>query len=159
MLTTVHAETSSRCPFAIAEEYAIAYLRAAERGERQAVLRASLAPSLPVLSRKVWLSFSLATDVEESGRRHDEIRVRWDAQSRLYPDFRGTVRFRIESAATTRVVIDGTYEPPFGIIGRLFDALVGRRLAQATMHDLASRLGRELEEREDAWRKSHPVPA
>lgn len=157
MRTTVTAEASADCAFSIAQEYATEYLRRAEAGGPEAEI--SVPWPLPIpLRRRVALSFGLHSDDREEGRPHDEIRVRWLSGSALLPDFRGSVRFRIDGTRT-RVLVDGSYAPPLGTLGRWFDALAGRRLARASLQDAADRLARHLTERERAWRAAHPAPA
>ncbi len=45
---------------------------------------------------------------------------------------------------TSRLEIDGTYEPPGGLPGRAFDALVGSRIARASLTGLVADLARAL---------------
>jgi len=99
----------------------------------------------------------LAIDLVEEGRRHDEIRLRWSSGSKLFPNFRGTVRFRIEQTFT-RVLVDGSYAPPLGVLGAAFDRFIGRHLAARTLDDLAGRIARALEKREREWEAAHPAP-
>jgi hypothetical protein len=158
-VTHVHVEATCKCPFAIAEEYARQYLERAERGGAEAALVVGLPGVLPALVRHVNVSFTLARDIQEAGRLHDEIRLRWLSGSPLYPDFRGTLRFRIAGVMRTGIILDGSYHPPFGIAGRVFDMLVGRWIAKRTLTDLAARLSSDLEEKELAWRRAHPINA
>jgi hypothetical protein len=143
---TVHAEILANCPFSVSAEYASEYLKEAEGGGNGAVLHAG------PLGHRVTVCFGLRTDVTESGRSHDEILLRWSAGSAWLPDFVGTLRIRIENAST-RLVLDGSYAPPGGPLGRLFDAIAGRRIARATAEDVLRRVARALEERELLWRK------
>jgi hypothetical protein len=99
------------------------------------------------------MSFGLHADVGEPGRRHEEIRLRWNSGSRLLPNFRGAVSFRIEGTRT-RIFIDGSYDAPLGLIGRYFDDAIGKRVARVSLQDLADRLAGFLELRERAWRQS-----
>lgn len=151
--TSIHVERQCTCPFSIAQEYAVAYLKAAEAGGPEARIGISWPKPLPVLRRRVWFSFGLALDVAEAGRLHDEIRLRWNGGSALFPNFRGTVRFRIAGAGTI-VLFDGTYEPPLRIAGLCFDRVIGRWIAKRTLQDLARRICDESERRERDWRAS-----
>ena len=155
-LTTVHAERTSECPFSMAESYAVDYLAQAEKGGPEAFLRVPVLRGFPALRRRVRLSFGIAIDLLEGGRPHDEIRLRWSSGSKLFPNFRGTVRFRIEQTFT-RVVIDGSYAPPLGGIGAAFDCWIGRHVATRTVDDLAQRIALALERREREWETAHPV--
>jgi hypothetical protein len=156
-LTTVHAEQTCDCPFSVAESYAVDYLEQAEKGGPEAILRVPLFGGLTAFRRRVQPSFGLAIDLVEEGRRHDEIRLRWSSGSKLFPNFRGTVRFRIEQTFT-RVLVDGSYAPPLGVLGAAFDRFIGRHLAARTLDDLAGRIARALEKREREWEAAHPAP-
>lgn len=152
-LTHVYVERSCACPFSIAEDYAIDFLKEAERGGDKACVYAQLPGPLPALTRGVKFSFGLSEDVTDKGRRHEEILLRWSGGSRFYPDFSGTVRFRIEHLHT-RIMIEGAYRPPFGRVGKVFDSFAGRWIAERTLGDLATRISVELETKEQQWRKS-----
>jgi hypothetical protein len=157
-LTTVHTERTSECPFSAAETYAVDYLEQSEKGGPEAFLRVPLIGGLLALRRRVQLSFGIAIDAVEEGRPHDEIRLRWSSGSWLFPNFHGSVRFRIERTST-RVLIDGSYAPPLGRIGAVFDRWIGRHIATQTLDDLARRIARALEQREREWEATHPAPA
>ena len=38
------------------------------------------------------------------------------------------------SAKETQVVLEGNYEPPLGLVGKALDAVVGHRIAEASVH-------------------------
>lgn len=137
-------ERTVRCPFSIAEDYVSAYLQRAERGGAEGILHVG------ALRRHVRLHFGRRSDLREPGRHHDELVLHWTSGSPLLPDFHGTIDFRI-AAPGTRVIVEGSYRPPLGWIGRAFDALLGRHIARATMRDLVDHLATDAETREQAW--------
>ncbi len=96
------------------------------------------------IKHPVAVQFRHQRDATEPGRSHDEIVFEWNALSRWLPNFRGVLRFRIESSRT-RIILHGEYVLPFGALGSLFDRVIGHRLAQATASDLLDRLARALE--------------
>lgn len=147
----VSAQAYAVCPFSIAGEYAIEYLRRAETGAEEAEIRLAVAFLPPVIRRRVAMTFELHCDVTEVGRQHDEIRLRWSTGSPLLPDFRGTLRFRINGSGTD-VLVEGSYRIPFGRPGRLFDSVAGRHIARASVGDLARRIAAALEANQHAWR-------
>jgi hypothetical protein len=61
-----------------------------------------------------------------------------------YPRFSGTLSVAEDGAGWSRIEIDGSYRPPFGIAGAVFDAAVGQRIAQATASELLAELKRQL---------------
>jgi hypothetical protein len=148
----VSLEEHAACPFSISQEYAVAYLRRAEAGESEAEIRVPIAFLPAFIRRRVALTFGLHYDQTESGRPHDEIHLHWNAGMPCLPDFAGTVRFRI-AGTECDVLIDGSYRIPFGMLGRVFDDLVGRHIAIASLRDLARRIADALETSEREWRK------
>jgi hypothetical protein len=143
----------ANCPFSIALEYTEDYFRAAQAGGEEAVIRLG-APRWgrwPIFGRRVAVSFGVRADVTDRGRSHDEVLLRWCGRSRLLPDFRGTVRMRI-AGHRTRVIVEGEYVPPGGMLGVVFDVLLGRWIAHASLADLAARLAASLGEQERRWR-------
>jgi hypothetical protein len=150
---TITVTTQAECPFSIAAEYAQEYLRNAEAGAVESLVRVPWFHALPALAHRVRMSFGLHVDTTDVGRRHEEIRLRWSSGSPLLPNFRGTICFRIE-ATRTRILIEGTYDAPFGVLGRCFDDVIGKRIARASLQDLGDRLATFLGLRERAWRQS-----
>jgi hypothetical protein len=61
-----------------------------------------------------------------------------------YPAFAGTLSVAQEAVGWSRIEIDGTYSPPFGIAGAAFDAAIGHRIAQGTASELLGELKRIL---------------
>jgi hypothetical protein len=148
----VTVESVADCPFSMAEEYAAEYLRAAEQHGPEGAI------GVPVVRRDVTLTFGVHSDIADDGRRHDEVRVRWQSGVRFLPDFRGTIRFRIDGNRT-RILVEGTYAPPFGALGAAFDRLAGGSIARASMQDLADRIATHLTRREGEWRLRHAAGA
>jgi hypothetical protein len=157
MQTHVHQEALADCPFSIAEEYATMYLHRAERGGTEAVLHVPLCGHglFRGPSKTVRFSFGIRKDSEEQGRSHDELKLQWIAGSPFLPNFCGTLRFRVAGTGT-RIVLDGSYTPPGHSFGRVFDKVLGRRIAAKTCEDLVKRIAADLTDRERAWRRDAP---
>ena len=67
------------------------------------------------------------------------------------PGFAGTLTLRAgEDYSECELELHGRYDPPGGIPGMLFDSMVGRRIARATLGALLDGVGRNLS---DAHRK------
>lgn len=64
--------------------------------------------------------------------------VSWQAEgSGAFPVFHGELIVRADNDYNSfGIAIDGTYEPPGGIAGKVFDAVVGKRLAAETTQNL-----------------------
>jgi len=114
------------------------------------------APFSPVLSRSVNVRFQRQRDRTEPGRAHDEFDFDWNARSHWLPNFHGVLRLRADSLKT-RIIMTGFYVPPFGRLGGIFDRYVGHNLADASAHDMVSRLARSLEEHWAAERRASLV--
>lgn len=75
----------------------------------------------------------------------------WKAASRegLFPSMSAELSLSPMTFAETRVELDGVYRPPLAVVGRVFDAAVGHRIAEAVVHrlvrDLVEQIRRELE--------------
>jgi hypothetical protein len=153
VITRITVERIARVPFSVAHEYAEEFFREAERYvDVRVPLRDLFWALRGKLHRPVRLTFALHPDEAEDGRLHDAMMVEWEAGTRLFPQFHGTLRMRIASVETTRLVLEGAYRPPLGRLGIIFDRLVGRRIARATMLDLLGRLVVRMEHREGEFR-------
>jgi hypothetical protein len=77
--------------------------------------------------------------------------IAWDAGTTREgiptPSFEGTLTVRAgEDYDVSDIVLDGTYTPPGGAIGALFDEIAGRRIASATLGALLDGVARDLED-------------
>jgi hypothetical protein len=87
----------------------------------------------------------LGAAVAEPGRVR--LSVEWRARSAapLFPTMRAELVATPVNAGTVRLDLDGRYRPPAGILGRLADRLIGRRVAVASLSGLVDGLARQLE--------------
>lgn len=78
--------------------------------------------------------------------------VEWapDRHQRLLPSFAGRLLLAADGEASTVLQLQGTYHVPLGAAGRFGDAVVGRRIARASITELLERIGRRLHERHTA---------
>ncbi len=160
MSTRVAVERIVRCPFSVAHDYAEDFFRDAAGAVELRVPIRDLAPTREGhLRKRVRLVAERIRDEHDPGRVNDALEIDWVAGTRFFPDFRGMLRLRIDTVETTRLSLEGTYEAPFGVPGRAFDVLVGRRIARATMRDLLRRLGDAMEQREAEFRAGGPAKA
>lgn len=77
------------------------------------------------------------------------LRVAWRPEGTVaLPTFEGTLAARGgDDSGATYIEIDGSYTPPFGIAGQIFDAAIGKRIAQATAREFLSDLKAAIEKR------------
>lgn len=95
-------------------------------------------------------------DHTDETRIHDALTLRWTTPSRIpLPVMSGLITVRPNGLAT-EVRMEGTYVPPFGAAGRLFDRIVGRHLAQRTVSRFLDELSNSIERE---WQKERPGTA
>lgn len=59
----------------------------------------------------------------------------------VYPAFSGTLTVRADEDYTSAILeLEGTYSPPMGAAGKVFDKTLGRRIAGLTMQSLLQNL-------------------
>jgi hypothetical protein len=150
MTSIVRSERIADCPFSVAVEYADNFFK------RDADELGRFTVHLGVLRRAVTFSFGVHYDVGDGARGQNELHFTWSARSRLLPNLSGILQFAIASYKETRIVLAGTYEPPLGPLGSIFDAVIGHRLAAATANDFVARIAGALEAQERAFRARHP---
>lgn len=84
------------------------------------------------------------------GDRKTELQIAWSAATAagLFPSMEATLSIYPLSAHETQIEIDGAYRPPLGAVGHALDAVVGHRIAEASVlrfvQDIAGRINREL---------------
>jgi hypothetical protein len=74
------------------------------------------------------------------------MKLRWQAAKRpgLFPTMQATLSFYPLSPEETQLDLEGEYEPPLGLVGAGADALVGHRIAEASVHRFVREIGRRL---------------
>lgn len=89
------------------------------------------------------------TPNKRPGDMTPRFRVHWEAASGgLYPVFDGELTIGAdEDYDAFWLVLDGGYVPPGGIAGKVFDAVVGNTIAQATANGLLADMRASIEAR------------
>lgn len=94
-------------------------------------------------------------DVEERrdealGTLSTRLPLEWEAANKpgLFPLMKGELLLYPLTSTETQLDFSGLYEPPFGTVGKAMNAMVGHRIAEASVHqfinDVASYLRRAL---------------
>jgi hypothetical protein len=86
-------------------------------------------------SAAVEVRYSLVDDWTHLVRRHAGLAFAWQPRLRAFPRFGATLTVR-PHAGMSAVMLEGSYTPPGGPFGKLFDRLIGERLANRTMDAL-----------------------
>jgi hypothetical protein len=85
-----------------------------------------------------------------------KLHLQWEAATlpRLFPLMRGELSVYPLTSTETQLDFSGTYEPPFGAVGKTMNAVIGHRIAEASVHqfvaDVAGYLRRALAEDDSA---------
>lgn len=86
------------------------------------------------------IDLKVAGIAEDTGETHAEkalhVDLEWEAAQapRLFPLMRGRLSAWPLSATETQLDFDGRYQPPLGALGTALDAMVGHRIAEASVH-------------------------
>jgi hypothetical protein len=148
-MTALHLRRPVACPAAQAPPYLERFFAQHAQDDVAVVtLRAPIAlPGFP--------DVALSRDCEVRLRRRDGraamiavYDVSWEAAGGgPFPQFRGTLSApNDEDYDSCFLALDGTYEPPLGLAGAAFDAVLGHAIAQTTGNDLLERIAGYLEE-------------
>jgi hypothetical protein len=87
----------------------------------------------------VEVKYSLLYDWTEIAPPRGGVAFAWRPRWRGFPSFGATLTIR-PAGQETELVLDGSYEPPGGMVGRVFDRIVGQALAARTMDALLDQL-------------------
>lgn len=86
-------------------------------------------------SKVVSVHFAPVSDADACSRR---TAITWEPEGGgPFPQFDGVLRLGPgENPDGCCVLLEGAYDPPFGVVGDLFDAVVGRHIARMTVRNL-----------------------
>jgi hypothetical protein len=72
--------------------------------------------------------------------------------SNAFPIFHGFIEVQSQALDRIQLAILGYYQPPFGTLGVIFDAVAGRKIAHATIHHLLDEISRAIEDESETQR-------
>lgn len=147
-MTHVTVSAPVPVPFSSACEYAGDFFRQ----------HARLQVHGPLVATEVSSGYRLVDDITDSARIHDAVLFSWEAKYSFLPDLAATLRVRPEHGQG-HLYIDGRYSPPLGIIGAIFDRLVGRSIARASLGAVLRDIRTYMIRRHQEFRKSLPSDA
>ena len=137
-MSTIQDFTTVACPFDEVPDRLYAYF---DGGDATLPLRVRIGD----LKIERDVDFHLTTKPAYPG--YKLLDVSWSPKDGgPYPTFTGTMSVAEDAVGWSRIDIDGTYSPPFGIAGAAFDAAVGRRIAQGSIAELLAELKRILQD-------------
>lgn len=91
-------------------------------------------------------SVSLELGAGEIHRRGVVYAVRWDANGGgvLFPKLTAELVLSQMGADMTSVTLDGTYDPPMGVVGRALDRAMLGKVAEATVRNWVDKIADEV---------------
>jgi len=135
-----------KAPYSVAMDAIVRRLRA--KKNRITLLVPFKVFGLPVnlgVEREVEVAFVPLRGYKGEAQLHDELQFTWaPVGGGPYPAFAGTMHMHPQGS-DTEIVLSGEYQPPFGVLGEAFDAVIGKRIAEATAQTLLEELREELE--------------
>ena len=90
---------------------------------------------------EVAVQYDLLFDWLSLAPQREGVAFAWRPAWRGFPAFGATLTVQ-QAGEKTELVLEGSYEPPGGVVGRLFDRVVGQKLAARTMDALLDQLAR-----------------
>lgn len=145
-MATLSEQRYLQCPYVRAKAYLAESLEAtASRGSEQ-TLRLRVTVREHDLEKDVLVRYAKGSDP----MHFDEPwKVHWTpAQGGPFPDFDGALTVRAaEEYSESILELQGEYTPPLGQPGKIFDAVVGHRIASNTAQTLLKTIGDEMESR------------
>jgi hypothetical protein len=145
-MTRIYARRDMHCPFSATIEFLEGL------GTEQQV-----GPFFGVRAR-VQCEFRSVRDRTDEAIRHQALELNWKAPSRApLPLMHGLITVRPAGPAT-ELRMEGTYEPPFGLLGQWFDARIGSHIAQRTVDNFLRDLCDFVNRAWEADRLAHASP-
>lgn len=95
-------------------------------------------------------------DYTDEARIHEALILHWEAHTRIpVPAMRGMITVR-PNGPYTELRMEGWYTPPLGVFGRVFDTVIGMRLAQRTIDRFLEELSSFVEHEWETERLRNP---
>lgn len=124
LVTQIFAAKDVKCPFSATIEF----IERLHRTGSDHVIG-----PLARLRTPVVCNLHEVRDFTDETRIHEALVLHWKARANIpVPEMNGLLTVR-PNGPLTQLRMEGQYEPPLGLPGRLFDALVGRHIARRTI--------------------------
>lgn len=104
------------------------------------------------VTKNVKINIKSYTEIETNVGKKMSVQLEWQAaeSSGLFPSMTAQMEIYPITKSETQLDFHGEYEPPLGIMGKAIDAIIGHRIAEASVHQFVSEVAAYL-------RKSTPV--
>jgi hypothetical protein len=149
-MTHITHRLEVHCPYVFALRYFDQYFLHLGWSERSPSVELPLRVPLAGLGLKDLAVEKTVLATFEHSPEHrgleNKINVRWRPEDDApYPTFDGTLSLAAATPKASVLTLDGEYEPPLGTAGKVFDAAIGHRIAEATAHELLKEIGDRIE--------------
>ncbi len=142
-MTKVRDAVSVRCPVRSAPGYLVAYFDQQGDGQTSGV---TLTLHLQIVDVTVDREVVATLTKPKGAWPQSRFGFTWGPKAGgAYPVFEGNLDVEDDGPGHCRLVLTGSYKPPYGIAGKAFDAAFGKRIAVATVRKLLDTLRDELE--------------
>lgn len=120
--------------------------RADASGTTRMRLRVPMVGTSLALDREVRVEARKGRDEQNL---NDLINISWRAEGTVvFPSFEGTlVTYGTDDGSASYVELRGTYQPPLGAAGQIFDEAIGYQIAQSTAREFLRDVKRDIEAR------------
>jgi hypothetical protein len=138
-----------KCPPERAQKYLLEHFKKSADSSGEAMLRLTATVGPEGGSHVTVTRDATATFAPTSGAGGLEYQVLIDwapASKEPLPKFSGVFRVQWEEDyGSCRLVLEGQYDPPLGLVGKAFDAVLGHRIAHRTVTAMLDQLRLEIE--------------
>ena len=145
-MTEVYGKTTVKAPYSVAMDAIVRFLKAKKNRVVLTVPLKSLGLGTNLgLEREVDVAFVPLHGHKGERLLHDELQLAWQPTGGgPFPAFKGSLKMH-PLGADTELILNGEYQPPLGAVGEAFDAVIGKRISEATAQELLEALRAGLE--------------
>jgi hypothetical protein len=141
-MSGIHEYETARCTFSAVPEYIQAYVDSHATDGSNILLELRTPLGDVMLERDVLATLAPLPHCDG----YERMQIHWvPKETGPYPSFEGILNVSDEGAGLCRIDLDGAYQPPFGPAGALFDAAVGKHIAENTVRELLKEVKRFFE--------------
>jgi len=149
-MTRLHHETSVDCTVAETQSRLESFLASLQAKDGVSRLQLRVPITTPADSYGTAIDREVRVEARrthDGDRRADVIEIAWKPEgATVLPQFEGTLAVSHDRASERcTIALDGTYAPPFGAAGQIFDAAIGREIARATAREFLRDIKRAIE--------------
>lgn len=92
------------------------------------------------IGKEILIDVKSYVDIESNRKQQMTVNLDWKAASasQLFPTMAAHLHVYPITGSETQLDLQGEYEPPFGIVGKAVNAMIGHRIAEASVHHFLS---------------------